>query len=235
MKKKILKLSLKIFFILFVISSAILWHMYDLTYKSEISKIRSREINDLNDRNAIVVRIMDSLTSDVLFLSRLPDLKTYREPEHIAELFLEFSLAKKVYDQVRFIDSSGKEQIRINWDNGSPKIVERDGLQSKKGRYYFDDTFKLDKEQIFISPLDLNIEHGKVEEALKSMLRIGTPFYDAYNNKKGIVLLNYCGKDLIDELRKNIKSKYSELYFLNQDGYWLYSDKKENEWGIHVF
>ena len=48
-------------------------------------------------------------------------------------------------------------------------------LQNKKDRYYFQDTMTLEKGQIFISKLDLNMENGVLEQPIKPMLRLGTP------------------------------------------------------------
>jgi len=51
-------------------------------------------------------------------------------------------------------------------------------LQKKGKRYYFSDSFKLKPGQIFVSPLDLNVEHGHLEKPIKPMIRFGTPVVD---------------------------------------------------------
>ncbi len=48
----------------------------------------------------------------------------------------------------------------VNFNNGSPTVVPQSGLQNKKNRYYFYDAFKLNRGELFVSPLDLNIENG---------------------------------------------------------------------------
>jgi len=37
--------------------------------------------------------------------------------------YLDFSSLKRKYDQIRFIDISGMEKVRINFNNGTPAIV----------------------------------------------------------------------------------------------------------------
>jgi len=64
------------------------------------------------------------------------------------------------YDQIRFLNETGMEQIRINFNKNNPFIVSEDKLQNKAKRYYFTDTFALEPGRIFISPFDLNIEPG---------------------------------------------------------------------------
>lgn len=232
MGRDILKLGLKNFLIIFLFGCIIFLYINHTAYNSEMSKIKSREIRDLSSHNSFVVGVINTIASDVLLLSRLPDLREYIKSEHVENTLFEFSRTKQIYDQIRYINIDGYERSRINWNNGNPIIINKKNLQNKIGRYYFEDTIKLSNGQIFISPLDLNIELGEIEKPLKPMLRIGTPLYDFKNNKKGIVLLNYFGLDLINNLRDKIKSEYSSLYFLNQNGYWLYSDQKTDEWGF---
>ena len=151
----------------------------------------------------------------------------------LSENFLAISKLKKQYDQVRLIDENGLETIRINYNNGSPYIVSKENLQNKKGRYYFDDVFNLQKNEIFVSPLDLNIEHGKVEKPLKPMIRVGTPIFNKSGKKSGIVLLNYFGADLIDHCKNYFNtSKKDNIMLLNSDGYWLCGVNPDNEWGF---
>ncbi len=44
--------------------------------------------------------------------------------------------------------------------------------------YYFKDSIGLEKDQIFVSALDLNVENGKVEIPHKPMIRFATPVFD---------------------------------------------------------
>lgn len=232
MEKEIKNLFIKIFTGIAVGTTFIIIAMFNLSYKSELSKITIEETINLQGHNRVLVRIISAISDDVLFLSKLPDIKDLDEYDHINGIFLEFSKSKKVYDQIRYLDSQGNEIIRVNGNNGLSEMVDSKDLQNKKGRYYFDDTYKLLLDQIFISPLDLNIERGEVEVPIKPMLRIGTPVYDNNNKKKGIVLLNYFGADLINELKANMKDLNSSFQLLNNQGYWLSSDIKEDEWGF---
>ena len=141
-------------------------------------------------------------------------------------------MKKRLYDQVRFIDKNGYEEVRVNFYRGLAKIISQHFLQNKKHRYYFEDSITLSKGQIFISPFDLNIEHGEIEKPIKPMIRFSTPIY--FNNKKeGIIVLNYLGDKLLTELEKNLKEKISEFFFmLNSDGYFLKGKKSTEEWGF---
>ena len=154
------------------------------------------------------------------------------EKKELQNLFYSFAHYKRVYDQIRFLDATGMEIVRVNFSNGTAKIVPEDSLQFKGKRYYFNDTFQLDKNEIFISPFDLNIEHGKLETPLKPMIRIGTPVVDEEGNKKGIVLLNYLGVNLLNSIGKNEGNSQGFFMLLNPQGYWLKGLQPEEEWGF---
>ncbi len=142
----------------------------------------------------------------------------------MSQEFLRFSSSSGLYDQIRLLDETGMEIVRVNFNQGRPSIVPEGKLQNKGRRYYFADTFRLDAGDVFVSPLDLNIERGAIERPLESsirgesavferiwnagrdgkyakpMIRFGVPVCDRRGRKRGIVLLNYFGSHLLGRL-----------------------------------
>ena len=59
-----------------------------------------------------------------------------------------------------------------------------------------------------------NIERGEIEQPIKPMMRFGQPVFDHLGNKIGIVLLNYPGMQLIDNLNQNFGVKEGNLMFM---------------------
>lgn len=152
--------------------------------------------------------------------------------EEVRQEFLQFSIAKQMYDQIRFLDKSGMEIIRVNFNGGDPVIVEEQQLQNKKGRYYFDDTFALSADEVFISPLDLNVEFGEIESPLKPMIRLGMPVFGKDHQKTGIVLLNYLGSLFLKRFSELSQSSSGTIFLLNNSGYYLHNDDPSLEWGF---
>ncbi len=150
----------------------------------------------------------------------------------MAQDFSMFVEAKQIYDQARYIDESGQEKVRVDLINGSAKVVARDKLQNKSGRYFFTDTMKLEAGQIYISPFDLNIEGKQVEIPFKPMLRLSTPLLDGKGQCRGIAILNYYGKDLLARLDDSQGWESGFIELLNRDGYWLRSSDPAREWGF---
>lgn len=179
-----------------------------------------------------------SVSADLLILARgralrsLLDEPGSRAREKLADEFLSFLSHKAVYDQVRYIDAEGREVVRVNDRNGRPEIVPQNRLQRKADRYYFTETLRLSRGEVFVSPFDLNVEDGRIERPLKPTIRFATPVFDAAGRMRGIVVLNYLGARLIDKLRRHARNVIGDPWLLNANGYWLAGSQPEDEWGF---
>jgi diguanylate cyclase (GGDEF)-like protein len=147
-------------------------------------------------------------------------------------LFLDIANTADKIMQLRYIDSFGYEKIRIDRaDYGeTPFAITNDKLQNKANRYYFHEIMKLKKGEYWFSKIDLNIEHGVVEEPIKPVLRIGTPFYHQ-GKKKGILITNIFMKDFLD---KFVRSEIYDIYLVDKDGYILVESKHKNDWNRYL-
>ena len=213
-----------------------------LVYYTEVNSDRSineaREANVVSLLMQVITSDFKSVVSDLMILSEKNELRTMLESGEVAhrralaEEFLSYSKRKGLYDQIRFLDETGMEVVRINFNNGKPASVRENKLQSKGKRYYFKDAFQLEQGEVFVSPLDLNIERGKIEQPLKPMIRFGTPVFDSHGRKRGIVLLNYFGAKMIRDLERAHVSSQGQLMLLNRDGFRLKCPIPEHEWGF---
>lgn len=181
----------------------------------------------------IIISDLRTVSAHNQFHSLLNNLDTF-DRRALANELLAFSTNRKMYDQVRYLDNAGMEIIRVDFHNGNPVVVPDAQLQNKGDRYYFTDTIKLNQGDIFISPFDLNIENGKIEEPLKPMLRVAMPMFDNAGNKKGILILNYLGYYLFENLARldSAMNSSASVLLLNQQGYWLKGMKPQDEWGF---
>lgn len=212
--------------------------IFRIECNSELAKIHLAEETAIMMGSSSIERIVQAITRDLSFLvnqkaiSEIASGKEEHFNEHIQHDWSAFAKTKGIYDQIRWMNNSGKEEIRVNYNRGNPAIVPYEKLQNKGGRYYFKDAIKLDKGEFFISPLDLNIEKGKIEQPLKPMIRIGTPIFDDNSQKKGVLLLNYLGENMLSEYVRQMGATGSRAWLLNRDGYWLKGASDEMEWGF---
>lgn len=227
--------TLFIFLPVFILSSGIVLLLYYLDLEKNIAITKRHALDNTTILKEIVASDLQLIASDVLFLSEYHELKTPVEKKpfsNVFEDFFSFSKRKKIYDQIRFLDVEGMEIFRINDNNGNPRIVPKSELQSKAHHYYFKEAIELSQNQVFVSPFDLNIEHGKIEQPLKPTIRVGTPVFNNQNQKVGIVLLNYLGANLLQDFERALINAPGNVMLLNSNGFWLKGLKPEYEWGF---
>ncbi|MCB1175623.1 MAG: hypothetical protein KDK39_18755 [Leptospiraceae bacterium] len=146
--------------------------------------------------------------------------------------FVQFSQARSIYDQIRLIDAGGQERIRVNLGpDNKPFVVSNDQLQNKAGRYYFSNTISLSAGQYYLSPLDLNVEQGQIEQPLKPMLRIAQPVFRGAR-KFGLVILNVKGRHVLQDLHLADSSHGTGIWMLNRKGYYLRGPDQQREWAF---
>ncbi|TCV84137.1 EAL domain-containing protein [Sulfurirhabdus autotrophica] len=237
-----IRVLLKRFALIFIpISAALITMLFWGIQFDDQLQVEHREVREVNRIKVAEERIKRDLSrveTDLRIIINLPVLQGYfdggtsKKWEELEKLFLVISRETRRYDQIRYLDINGQEVVRINYNAGKPSPVPPEQLQNKSGRYYFSDTIKLNKDEIFVSPLDLNMEDGSLDIPYKPMIRYGTPVFDSAGNKKGIILFNYFGDELLQSFRVAMQGANHGGMLLNRNGYWLAGTKREDEWGF---
>lgn len=135
------------------------------------------------------------------------------------------------YAQIRWIGDDGMELLRLaRTPDGEIVNTPRAKLQDKSHRYYVTDTLRLKRGQIFVSRLDLNIEHKQIEIPYHPMIRVGLRVFHSDGRSAGMFLLNISAKTMLDRFYQQRQG--SDLVLLDKEGYWLKSTRAEDEWGF---
>jgi PAS domain S-box-containing protein len=185
----------------------------------------------------ILQQEMDSVLSDLRYLSQHNELRNYlarSDRAHrldLAKEYLGLVTQKRSYDQIRYIDLDGMEQVRVNFNDGRPEIVADEALQDKGHRYYFEEALWLSPGQIYVSPFDLNMEQGEVGSPPRPAIRFVLPVADEQGLVRGMVVLNYLGRRLLDKL-VDLQGETGKVWLLNPQGYWLLGPRPEDEWSF---
>ncbi len=223
-------------FVLFVLVIAVF--VFYSEKRSRIRHLKETENNKLTLQTNEIIRDLSSVERDVFLLRDMVALvDKYSENElksfELLETeFLNFIRQKKLYDQVRFLTDDGMEQIRVNFNNGHPEILEKSQLQNKFDRDYFKDILQLDEDELYFSKFDLNVEADTIEIPYKPVIRIGTRVKDCEHNFCGVVLVNYLGDNLVQRLKALNVSNVSRIHILEPEGYFLVSPDAEKNWGF---
>ncbi|MFN6481342.1 MULTISPECIES: ATP-binding protein [unclassified Nostoc] len=233
----LIKNFLTVFLPLSALVGVVIGTIYYQQVQTEQVLFKTNELRKVDLQTKVISGDFHSVVSDLMVISKQNELERILDgvdgqQQALSQEFLLFSGYKKLYDQIRFLDRSGKEVVRVNFKQGEPAIVPEEKLQVQAKRYWFNDTLRLNQGQVFVSPLDLNIERGQVEQPVKPMIRFGTPVFDRSGQKRGIVVLNYFGAKLLDNFNQAFASASSQGMLLNADGYWLKGGKPEDEWGF---
>ncbi len=235
---KIVTHAVRMWIVLSVILGGVFFLLYTNERDSQDLILKAKAERVLNISSQVIHSELKVLRGDILYLASLSLLhdwlitKDVSSKKHVVADLSSFAEQRRIYDQIRFIDMTGNEVIRINWNTDGSKVVSNKQLQNKSERYYVKNTLALKRGSVYMSKFDLNIEDKEIEIPLKPVIRIGTPVYDATGKKRGMFLLNYLGRRILDQLNE-MKTKNSiQIWLLNSQGYWLLGPDPKEEWGF---
>ena len=162
-----------------------------------------------------IKELQELVTAETVGSSEL--IEAFREK--VADEFLIFSQGKRAYYQVRYLNSAGYEIVRLNVENGLPKIVPYGQLQDKSNRYYVKATLAMEPGQIYVSPMDLNIEHGKVELPPLGVVRYAIQVLGEKGVGRGLLIINIYAHHLLSIIEPIAPGV--EAWLVDQDGTYL--------------
>ncbi len=203
-----------------------------------LSRVENQEVLNVASGSASLLRPIQMIVGDLTFLSEHYALQKMVNQPDSPEIFrVETNLQslikiRQVYDQVRWLDASGQELVRVDLVNRKPSLVAKNKLQNKGDRYYFTEAIQNNDRQTYISPLDLNVENGKVEVPFKPVLRLAMPVADQQGIKQGILIINYLADDMIQHFIADSSKGHVPVSLLDSAGNWLHSSNEADEWGF---
>ncbi len=213
--------------------------IYSMNVSSQ--SLLDRELSALSERTSALTQGAESFLlsaeSDVRFLAGSNPMQTLLRLRSagadevmlaaaigvVEEEFLAFSNSRGSYYQIRYLDETGQEVARVDSDGKTAKIIPKKRLQNKGSRYYFADSVDLPKGALFVSPLDLNRERGKVEVPHKPVIRYAAPVHFADGRKAGIVITNVDGNKILKPL--------ADAILVDAMGYYLAHPDVKKAWG----
>ncbi|MFD1008707.1 diguanylate cyclase domain-containing protein [Oceanisphaera ostreae] len=155
----------------------------------------------------------------------------FGEPQ-LATDYMTYLKVRRDYAMLRLIDSQGEERVRVERSRGQEAVNIPAGQRQNKWQHdYFGKAMQLAKGEIYISELELNIEHGQIEIPYNPVIRLATPFFDEAGNKRGIVIINLMAERLLQGLSRPRQPLMGQLILLHKDAGWLYGVEKARLWG----
>ncbi|MES9969353.1 MAG: diguanylate cyclase [Candidatus Thiodiazotropha sp.] len=236
---RLVKIYLLLIVVICTFGGLLFWGIHHQTKNNIVNELKLESNNLINQLTKQLSLAFIEIHSDLLYIIEQKELHNlvFEDTKQSAARKIQASwqslaLQRKRYDQIRFLDINGQEQVRINYEKGSPVVVNEEQLQSKKNRYYFTESINKLPGSIYSSPLDLNVEKQQIELPLKPTIRFASPVIDSNGSTIGAVILNYLAEDVLNKFRR-ISAGYSgDAILLNWQGYTLLSPESAQDWGF---
>jgi len=219
-----------------ILLTAFFLHRTETT--NRLQTVMTQERLKISLQTHMIHRTFDNIMADLIVLSKNSDFKhlgsatSGRIPvQNLSATFEQFHTFKPHYDQIRFMNAAGMEVIRTNKTPDGIEIVRQPALQSKAGRPYFEQAMRLGPGAVYISPLELNMEHGSIQLPINPTIRFSMPLFDNRGKKFGVLALNYRAATLLKQLQSS-NPHTGNFMLLNQQGYWLRDEAQGREWGF---
>jgi len=152
--------------------------------------------------SAQIERYLAGVDGDLLLLADTPALAQYllasdsgdaalidAARKNLSLAFVRLSEIRGSYYQIRYIDSSGAERLRVDRDKDVTVVVAPDKLETRRSTPDFTSALKLPKGEVMISPVELNREKGTLEDTPRPILRYSTSVFDNTSRRRGVLII----------------------------------------------
>ena len=206
-----IKVFFGISFIFFAVIIAAVSFFVSYEYEENYLKnsIKSDAYDFIDSKVSYLDRRLNMHRNNLIAVSQNRIFRDYalkgKDKGKAVSLFEQIIRSHKDIMQIRFLDSAGMENIRIERGRSTEnyKVTEPEALQYKGERYYFKETAKIKSENtVWISDIDLNIENNQIQRPFVPTVRLAVPVYNE-QNFKGIVIINLFMKKVLAHMTES--------------------------------
>lgn len=123
--------------------------------------------------------------------------------------------------QIRYMDAGGREIVRVDKKDSQVTVIAAERLQNKADRYYFSDAIRRHPGELYVSPLDLNIEFGVVEQPERPVIRVATPIGTGRGPNDGILVINLHADFLLEQIQQMVQARSGTAYLFDRAGHFM--------------
>ncbi|TNF38553.1 MAG: PAS domain S-box protein, partial [Gammaproteobacteria bacterium] len=221
----------------FVLSFSFIAYLI-LEHQHEESRMASNEKIQIELARVSLVRDFENVLPDIATMANEIHLRQFIEQgdsasrQQVINEFVSFLTQKRSYGMARILNAKGREVIRISYDHGKTDITPEQNLEDKSNRQYFRDSINLGINELYISPIDLNVEDKKVQLPFHPVIHFAMPLFNQSGNKWGVIVFNYLAEPMLRHFDEMLAGTAGHVALLNSDGFWIRSHKREREWGF---
>jgi len=232
-----------------VVSTSMLtvsYYGYDSARTAYYQKAMNEIRGETNNASKEISTLLSLVANDISFFSNFNGLKQYlywndlnvpsKANQWKSDTTDAFEAFMSNYDylyEILFLNTQGIEKISIRHEKATGKVYTDKGamLQDKRHEIYFNKTLKMKQGELYVSALNLNKEHGKLEQPYVPVLRFSRPVYGANHVKYGVATLNIYGDYFLSFIKKMDKKNKGNYALISSDGFYFYNADPEKNWG----
>ena len=188
---------------------------------------------DLRLRAGQIEGYLSNVHKDLLFLSRTDEMiamlaasasgdaaeeETARS--RLAATFAAFAATHPDTFQVRYIDATGQEIVRVDAGADGVEVIPPERLQNKADRYYFTAAMSLGPGEVYTSPVDLNREFGEIQIPYTPTIRYATPLFYEDGTRAGLIILNLYAEPFL-RFAQTGEGSEALLFLADSSGWYL--------------
>jgi signal transduction histidine kinase len=189
---------------------------------------------EVTSRAQGMARFFDQLASELLYLassslvnetvrSMGAERQTLSEPDRqrLERDYAAFARAYPYIYQVRLLSADGVERVRVDRRGERLYTVPAGELQNKSDRYYVHEGLEHESGQVYVSPLDLNVERGQVEKPERPVIRFATPIVDHRGVKRALLIINLHAAFMLEQIQDMAGARGGVAYLFDRSGFYV--------------
>ncbi len=233
----ILKKSLFYFIPPVFIIGGVMSAYFFMDFGEEKRLIAAKEELNVNILEHDIQNDLSNIADDLRLLSSHFELRDFLNTDSAPKLdalieeFISFSELKKIFDQVRLLDHSGLEVVRISYRGGHAEPVPIEGLQNRN-KHYFNKIQKLAEGEVYLSPFDFEVKDNDIGQPVKTIFRVGIPLFDQKGRRKGVLLLNILSSSFLKHLSGHASKESNHYLFVGSDNFYFSRPENASNWRL---
>lgn len=201
------------------------------TLKRETLASLEQEVQIRTDN---IARFFAQLSSELLYLTGAEPLDGLRQAIQVQDErstllartqleqdFMRFAAHYPHIYQIRYLMDNGMETVRVDRHGDQVQVVPPHRLQDKSDRYYVREASQLPPGEIYVSPLDLNVEFGQVEKPERPVIRFATRVPTRNGGTAGMLVVNLNADILLDQIQQMADARAGTAYLFDRSGHYL--------------
>lgn len=139
----------------------------------------------------------------------------------LGEVYARLVRAQPDVYQVRLLDAKGVERVRVDRRPQGVVVLAPHELQDKSDRYYVRDALARAPGSVYVSPLDLNVEHGQIEKPERPVVRLAAALTSPSGVPQGLVIVNLHAQVLVEPIQQMVHTREGTAYLFDRSGQFL--------------